>query len=201
MLTFVGFGPRSVTAVDPARTVEDILRMFRSTLDPQVDLQEHLAPDLSPLTLDPSHLRQLTINLLANAVESLPNRAGTLRVTLRRQTLTPERLATAAIAPSRPAGVEFISLEVSDTGCGIPPETLARIFDPFFTTKSLGRGLGLAVVSGIVRSCGGALTVESQVGAGSRFCVFLPCDAPPHGANSDSPMAGHSRADVQSPCA
>jgi two-component system cell cycle sensor histidine kinase/response regulator CckA len=70
---------------------------------------------------------------------------------------------------------DYLTLEVSDTGQGIPPEIQARVFDPFFTTKSTGHGLGLAVVHGIVRGLGGAIHVASEPGKGTTFQVLLPC--------------------------
>jgi len=76
--------------------------------------------------------------------------------------------------PDLPDG-DYVFLEISDTGCGISQETLAKIFDPFFTTKFTGRGLGLAAVLGIVRSHNGSLKVYSEPGKGTTFKVILPC--------------------------
>jgi CheY-like chemotaxis protein len=78
---------------------------------------------------------------------------------------------SAAIAlPDR----DYVQLEVTDTGCGMSPQTQAKVFDPFFTTKAAGRGLGLAVVQGIVRSIGGAIQLKSEPDRGTTFQVFLP---------------------------
>jgi signal transduction histidine kinase len=69
---------------------------------------------------------------------------------------------------------EFIRIEITDTGCGIPPDKLSRIFDRYFTTKTEGTGLGLAVVDRIVKAHGGSVSVESEVGKGTTFSVDLP---------------------------
>ena len=83
-----------------------------------------------------------------------------------------------AVVSDRLADGDYLQLEVSDTGCGMSPETRARVFDPFFTTKSVGRGLGLAVVNGIVRGLGGEIHVASEPGEGTTFQVLLPCEEP-----------------------
>jgi CheY-like chemotaxis protein len=83
-----------------------------------------------------------------------------------------------AVVSDRLADGDYLQLEVSDTGCGMSPETRARVFDPFFTTKSAGHGLGLAVVDGIVRGLGGEIHVASEPGEGTTFQVLLPCEEP-----------------------
>jgi signal transduction histidine kinase len=74
------------------------------------------------------------------------------------------------------SGVDRLRLEISDTGSGMTDEIRARIFEPFFTTKGVGRGLGLAAVQGIIRTHGGAISVSSTPGCGSRFEILLPCE-------------------------
>src|SRR3974377_101173 len=90
----------------------------------------------------------------------------------RRVTLNGE---SAAVSFTTLADGNYVRLEVSDTGRGMSPETQANVFDPFFTTKSAGRGLGLAVVQGIVRSLGGAIHLTSEPERGTTFQILLPC--------------------------
>lgn len=112
------------------------------------------------------------MNLVTNASEALGDQDGVIRVTTRRLTVgrgwagdTLEHLAEG----------DYLQVEVSDTGRGMPPETQARVFDPFFTTKSEGHGFGLAAVREIVRGLRGAISIASAPGKGSTFQIFLPC--------------------------
>src|SRR4051794_21321602 len=118
------------------------------------------------------------MNLVVNASDAIGDRDGVIRVTTRHvaigQAEADKKMLTAG---------DYVQLEVSDTGCGMSAETQARIFDPFFTTKFSGRGLGLAVVSGIIRSLRGAIQVTTEAGKGTTFEVLLPCAQP--GAHRD----------------
>ena len=101
---------------------------------------------------------------------------GKVQVTLRNETVTEVRAGLAA--------GKYVKLSVSDTGEGIPPETLARIFEPYFTTKQQGNGLGLATVYSIVKRHGGQIEVESALGRGSTFHVWLPALDPAAGGEA-----------------
>jgi CheY-like chemotaxis protein len=136
-------------------------------------LRLHLAPELPPVQGDASQIRQVVMNLITNASESLGENRGEVRVTTGVQWVEAGELA--ALEPGRilPEG-RYVFIEVADTGAGMDAQTLARIFDPFFTTKFTGRGLGLAAVQGIIRGHQGSIRVNSQPGGGTTFRVMFP---------------------------
>ena len=149
----------------------DALKMVRMLLPSSVRLV--VKPYSGPINIygSATQIHQVLLNLCTNAYQAMEASGGTLTVATRRvfQDQLPERYHPVAEG-------EFVRLEVSDTGCGIPPEMLSRIFDPFFTTKAAGdgTGLGLSVVQNILISHGGFIEAESAVGRGSRFLVYLP---------------------------
>jgi CheY-like chemotaxis protein len=118
---------------------------------------------------DATQMHQVVMNLCVNARDAMPD-GGTLTLGLGREVL-PEREHGDALSPK---GGRYLVLTVADTGSGIPPEILEKIFDPFFTTKATGTGLGLASVHGIVRAHHGVVRVESHLGQGTVFRVYLP---------------------------
>lgn len=129
-------------------------------------------PDLCAAEVDASQVGQVIQNLVLNAMQAMP-RGGVLEVSLDNVDITPDTMpARASLVPGR-----YVRLGVQDSGSGIPPEVLARIFDPYFTTKDKGSGLGLAISYSIVQAHGGAITVESEVGVGSLFTVYLPASS------------------------
>jgi len=132
--------------------------------------------DLKPVKVDQGQFEQVVINLAVNARDAMPE-GGTLSI----------RTASVKLASPRVQGAEtiaageWVTVEVRDSGSGIAPEILARVFEPFFTTKAIGAGtgLGLSTVYGIVRQTGGLVFVESEVGAGTAFTIWLPAHLGP----------------------
>ncbi len=146
-------------------TVDEVVRLLRSTIPARVDLTAVVAPDAPAVLADPTQLHQLVVNLVTNAWQALGAGGG-------RVTIEVDRAERHAELGARELGV----LRVRDDGPGIDPAVQARIFEPFFTTKGSGggTGLGLSVVHGIVRAHGGALSVDSAPGQGATFSVYLP---------------------------
>jgi PAS domain S-box-containing protein len=162
LLAYSGKGQFEIRAVDLSAELRDMLRIIEPIVENNIRLSLELDDHLPSLNGDPEQIRQLVINLVVNASEAMNGRPGT--ITLR----------TAPVPSGEISSVPYVLLEVCDNGCGMDEETRARIFDPFFTTKFVGRGLGLAAVSGIVRGHNGILRVESEVGKGTIFRVFFP---------------------------
>jgi two-component system, cell cycle sensor histidine kinase and response regulator CckA len=161
---------RSKAPVQPI--LEEALRFLRSSLPTSIELRSEIAADAPSVMGAPVQIHQVIMNLCVNAGHAM-KRSGVLTVKLSRVEPTAELLQRVPdLLPSR----SYARLTVQDTGTGMDAATLARIFEPFFTTKAGGEGsgLGLAVVHGIVKSHDGAIAVDSLVGAGTTFEVYLP---------------------------
>ncbi|HWA90542.1 MAG TPA: ATP-binding protein [Rhizomicrobium sp.] len=151
--------------------VSDLAVMLKRLLREGVDLELDHGAELWPVHADEVQLSNAIINLVVNARDAMP-KGGT--VTIRTANEAVKEAATLGTA-IMPAG-EYVRIEVADTGIGISKEHLGKIFDPFFTTKPVGQGtgLGLATVYGIIKQTGGFITVDSEVGRGTSFRIFLP---------------------------
>ena len=167
----------------PERQKVDVNRVVREAVEllayplrvDNIEVRLELAEDLPTLWADPHQLHQVVVNLITNAHQAMHGGTAGRRLTLR----TGFRSADSRV-----------SLEVIDTGSGIPPEALGRIFEPFFTTKPVGQGtgLGLPLCLGIVEAHGGTLRVDSRVGEGTTLTIELPVGAAPAGdAKAASP--------------
>ena len=173
MLAYAGKGQFVLEQVDVSRVVRDTLPLIESSLPRLVRLELELAENLPAVEADPGQIQQLVMNLVINAAEAAGSGSGGL-VTIWTSLETLDDAGTAAILTGFPVQPgRYVMLRVQDNGCGMDEDTKNRIFDPFFSTKFTGRGLGLAAVSGIVRSHHGGISLASEVGAGSDFRVYL----------------------------
>jgi PAS domain S-box-containing protein len=169
LMIYAGKEKDGVEIVDVSRVVNGMQGLLKVAISRHATLITDLS-EVLPVRARPAQISQIVMNLVVNASEALGDHDGVVRVTAKPITLGQAEAKANALQ----AG-EYVHVQVSDTGCGIPLELQAKVFDPFFTTKFSGRGLGLAVVHGIVRSLGGAIQFASQPGEGTTFDVVLPC--------------------------
>jgi PAS domain S-box-containing protein len=173
LMIYAGKESDILEPVDVSKAVQGMLGLLRVTLSRRAALVTDLAENLPPVKARVAQIRQIVMNLVVNASDAIQDDDGVVRVTTGQVSV---RRDIAGIAPEGLAeGGDYVQLEVSDTGRGMSQEIQARMFDPFFTTKSAGRGLGLAVVHGIVRSLHGTIRVVSESGKGTTFLILLPC--------------------------
>jgi two-component system cell cycle sensor histidine kinase/response regulator CckA len=173
LLAYAGKAHVVMAPIDLARELTGLLNMLRMSISPRIDLHLDSRGTAAMINGDPVQVQQIVMNLVTNAAEAIGEKAGIIRVTTETTRLTAAAIAESpALASLRPG--QFIQLEVTDNGAGMDPQMVAKIFDPFFSTKFMGRGLGLAAVSGIVRTHKGAITVISSAGEGSTFRVYFP---------------------------
>jgi PAS domain S-box-containing protein len=172
LMIYSGKESGDVGLVDLSNTVDEMLSLLKVSVTKRAVIEAHLDRDLPPIRAGAGQLRQIVLNLITNSSDAIGDRDGVIRVIARRVTLNEE---SAAAPLTTLVDGDYAQLEVSDTGRGMSTETQAKVFDPFFTTKSPGRGLGLAVVQGIVRSLGGAIRLTSEPDKGTTFQILLPC--------------------------
>ena len=173
MLAYSGRGKFMIEPISLSRLVDETGRFVNTLLSKKAKLRLKLASDPPPIHGDAAQIRQVLVNLLTNASDSLGDKPGVITIMTGSVAVDENEILAIGSGSWIPAG-QYVFIEVTDTGCGMDQETLARIFDPFFTTKFTGRGLGLAAVLGIVRGHHGTLSVESQPGKGSTFRVLFP---------------------------
>jgi PAS domain S-box-containing protein len=170
----LAFGRKQVAnprAIDLSQLVGGMSEMIGRLLGEDVSLQIHISGEPAIVEADPGMMEQILLNLSVNSRDAMP-RGGQLTIRVSHRNI--DAAYAAAVLDARPG--EFICLSHTDSGCGIPQENMVRIFEPFFTTKELGKGtgLGLATVFGIVKQHQGWIQVESELGKGTTFHIFLP---------------------------
>jgi PAS domain S-box-containing protein len=159
--------------LDLNAVLSNVEGMLRRAIGTGIDLAIERTPSLGRVRADEGQVEQVILNLVINARDAMPD-GGTL--TIETEDVRVEASPQRSIPPRAPGS--FVMLAVSDTGSGMDKETQLRVFEPFFTTKGplKGTGLGLSTVYGIVQRSGGYITVQSELGRGTRFEVFLPRD-------------------------
>ena len=183
------FQPLNLTDV-----VKEMTHLLQVAITEKCVLKTDLELDLPAIEGDAAQIRQTIMNLVLNASEALGDRNGVIAIRTRLMNCTRAYLSATIFDSHLPEG-PYVILVVSDTGCGMTKETMFRIFDPFFTTKTIGRGLGLAAVLGIIRSHHGMIRIDSQPGRGTTFTILFP-------PSKSQPIAAASpRAESQVPAA
>lgn len=174
LLAYSGKGAFVTRAIDFSELIEGMTQLLSISVSKKAILQYELSDGLPAVEGDASQLGQVVMNLVSNASDALLGEAGT--ITVRTGVMQADRayLAKTYSFGDCPEG-RYVYLEVSDSGCGMEAATQRRVFDPFFSTKVTGKGLGLAVILGIVRGHGGAIRLESEAGRGTTFRVLFPC--------------------------
>ncbi len=167
-----------VSAQKPTETrlfmnFEPVVRSALKALVPEnIRVEHHFSADNDLVFCNPSQIYQIVMNLIKNAEDAMGKEGGVLGLELKNERLEKE----AAIRNGGVGPGAYVKLSVSDTGTGIIPEITERIFDPYFTTKDVGKGsgLGLSAIQGILCGIGGDITVDSQLGRGSTFHIWIP---------------------------
>ncbi len=191
LLAYSGKGQTALEPVSVSRVVREVKDLLRTSIPKNATVELETEEDLPLIETSANRMQQLIINLVMNAVEAIGEDKGIIKVRTATQRLEPGNLQRNVLGYRLPAGT-YVLIEVSDSGVGMDEQTQTRIFDPFFTTKFTGRGLGLAAVQGIVRTLGGGIQVESELGEGSKFRVLLPATESASGTNTDISIAGES---------
>ncbi|MET0653893.1 MAG: ATP-binding protein [Hyphomicrobiaceae bacterium] len=171
LLAFARRQPLAPEHVDTNEVVTRICELLQRTLGGTIKQALVLETGVWPVLVDPAQFESSLINIANNARDAMPN-GGTLTVATRNLVLTSE--AVAAYPGAAPG--EYVVIEISDSGTGMPPNLLNQIFEPFFTTKEEGKGtgLGLSMVFGFAQQSGGLVSVASEVGVGTTFRLMLP---------------------------
>jgi len=174
MLRYIGHISGNKTTIDMSDVCRQSLPLLQSTVTKGV-LSNVDFPDSGPfIHADAGQIQQVLTNLFTNAQESLPENQG--KIGLMIKTVSNDDISTSNRFPLdwQPQDIPYACLEISDTGCGISRKDIGKLFDPYFSTKFTGRGMGLSVIIGILKTHGGCITVDSEPGRGSVFRAYLP---------------------------
>ena len=171
ILTFSRQTEKEWRPVQVRLVLKEALKLLRASIPTTVEMRQDIRSEANVMA-DPTQIHQLIMNLCTNSAHAMRDHGGVLRVELKEKNLDADIIDKyLGLGPGT-----YLELAVRDTGHGISRENIEKIFDPYFTTKQKGEGtgLGLAMVQGIVQSCGGIVTVDSDLGKGTDFIIYLP---------------------------
>jgi len=168
ILTFSRRTEQETRPVSIQPIIKETVKFLRATLPTTIEIRQRIKAETDIIMCDPTQVHQLLMNLCTNAKHAMQDKGGLLEIGLAEESVQEN---DAALSPG-----QYLKLAVRDTGCGMKKQVLERIFDPFYTTKEQGEGtgLGLSVVHGIVKSCGGDIRISTKPGAGTTFNIYFP---------------------------
>jgi len=174
ILSFSRKSNHTLKAIKLQSVVEEILKLIRATIPKHIRITETLY-STAPVLADAIQIHQVFMNIMTNAIHATKDKHGKIHINLNEEELDPVFAKQYSLLPKK-----YVCLAISDNGMGIPEDVINKIFEPYFTTKGIGKGtgLGLAVVYGIIKDHHGAISVESEVGKGTSFKIYLPPIAP-----------------------
>ncbi len=173
MLAYSGKGKFVIDTIDINKIIKEMTNLISSTISKKIVVHFKLKDSPLLIDADATQIRQIVLNLITNATESIGDNSGKIILSTKAVKCDEEQLRNVYFNEDVSEG-DYAMLEVTDTGMGMDKETLEKVFDPFFTTKFTGRGLGMSSVLGIINGHKGAINVESKLGHGARFTILLP---------------------------
>ncbi len=173
----LSFSHRAELEIAPVKIqsiIREVIKLSRSTLPATIKIIQAIDNECGPVMVDPTHIYQITMNLITNAAHAMRSDDGILDVTLKEIKVMGNLSGDLSLEPGT-----YVCLGIADTGDGIDAAIVNRVFEPYFTTKKTGTGLGLSVISRIVNNYGGDINFTSEPGKGSLFQVYIPrCHLP-----------------------
>ncbi len=173
MLAYSGKGVFELKKLDLNHLIKENSDLFRTTVPKSITMTTEISTTLPPVLGDAGQMQQVIMNLITNAAEAIGCEPGNIMIATSVEDCDRTLLQQSRLEQKPPPG-RYVSIDVTDSGCGMNEETQRRIFEPFYTTKFTGRGLGMASVMGIIKSHNGAIILYSEQGFGSTFKVLLP---------------------------
>lgn len=170
ILTFSRQTPSQSTSIQPHLILEEVIKLLRASIPSSINLTTNIKNSDYYTSVSPTELHQVIMNICVNASHAIGHETGQINTSLD-ITEVDNHTSAPALIPGK-----YIHISISDSGHGIPPESIERIFEPFYTTKDVGKGtgMGLATAHGIITASKGTITVESIIGEGTTFHIFLP---------------------------